>query len=184
MMFTAIEQIKKGKLYDFRYSYKTFWIDSPQIWVFCNWLPDTSYLSMDRWKVWNINDAKEFVEMTAAQQAIVFRQQRRATMEEATPVADAVVAPPVIQGPPPDDQSDDDQVTDTEVDHWNTVVLPVILMQQAVEYSAGRGDLSQDQLHDICNKVHASTHILDTPGVQLNRPKRKRAIVDDGQTNG
>jgi hypothetical protein len=108
-MFTAIEQIKKGKLYDFRYSYKTFWIDSPQIWVFCNWLPDTTYLSVDRWKVWNINETKEFVEMSAVDQALVFRQQRQANMEIATPVADGalVVAPPVIEGPGPDDTVDD-----------------------------------------------------------------------------
>lgn len=58
-IYTAIEQIKKGKLYDLRYTYKEWWIDSPQIWVFSNIEPDLSMLSRDRWKVWTINEKKE-----------------------------------------------------------------------------------------------------------------------------
>jgi len=58
-LYTAIEQIKKGKLYDFRYKYKQWWIDSPQIWVFSNFAPDFMLLSSDRWKVWQINDKNE-----------------------------------------------------------------------------------------------------------------------------
>nr|QTE03356.1 MAG: replication-associated protein [Emberiza rustica CRESS-DNA-virus sp.] len=54
-LYTAIEQIKKGKLYDFRYSYKTFWIDSPQVWVFCNTMPSLNYMSHDRWCVYGLN---------------------------------------------------------------------------------------------------------------------------------
>lgn len=54
-LYSAIEQIKKGKLYDCRYHYKSWWIDSPQIWVFTNTLPDTSLLSMDRWRLWQID---------------------------------------------------------------------------------------------------------------------------------
>lgn len=59
--FSAIEQIKKGKLFDTRYHYKEYWIDSPTIWVFTNEMPDQSLLSADRWKVWTIestNDGK------------------------------------------------------------------------------------------------------------------------------
>lgn len=56
--YSAIEQIKKGKLYDMRYHYKCFWIDSPQIWVFSNTLPDKSLLSNDRWIIWNIENHK------------------------------------------------------------------------------------------------------------------------------
>lgn len=55
-IYSAIEQIKKGKLYDTRYKYKKWWIDSPQIWVFSNHLPDLSLLSRDRWKIWTIKD--------------------------------------------------------------------------------------------------------------------------------
>lgn len=56
--FSAIEQIKKGKLYDCRYHYKCWWIDSPVIWVFTNTFPDLSLLSMDRWIIWDIRDGK------------------------------------------------------------------------------------------------------------------------------
>lgn len=60
-MYTAIEQIKKGKLYDCRYHYKSWWIDSPQVWVFSNCLPDMNLLSLDRWKIWMINEHKVLV---------------------------------------------------------------------------------------------------------------------------
>lgn len=61
-IYTAIEQIKKGKLYDLRYKYKEYWIDSPTIWVFSNIEPDTSMLSSDRWRLWIINDKFELEE--------------------------------------------------------------------------------------------------------------------------
>lgn len=54
-LYSAIEQIKKGKLYDCRYKYKHWWIDSPRCWVFSNHLPDTNMLSNDRWNIWTIN---------------------------------------------------------------------------------------------------------------------------------
>lgn len=57
-IYTAIEQIKKGKLYDTRYKYQEYWIDSPQIWVFSNIEPDLSMLSLDRWRIWTIDDNK------------------------------------------------------------------------------------------------------------------------------
>lgn len=60
-IYTAVEQIKKGKLYDLRYTYKEWWIHSPQIWVFSNIRPDLSMLSKDRWKVWSIDENKELV---------------------------------------------------------------------------------------------------------------------------
>jgi hypothetical protein len=55
-LYTAIEQIKKGKVYDIRYTYKEWWFDSPQIWVFTNIEPDLTLLSRDRWKIWTIED--------------------------------------------------------------------------------------------------------------------------------
>lgn len=57
-VYTAIEQIKKGKLYDMRNHYKHWWIDSPQIWVFCNTMPNIAYLSPDRWRFWTIQDGE------------------------------------------------------------------------------------------------------------------------------
>lgn len=67
-MYSAIEQIKKGKLYDTRYHYKTYWIDSPQIWVFTNTEPDTSLLSADRWKIWSINELKQLERWSPSQE--------------------------------------------------------------------------------------------------------------------
>jgi len=55
-MYAAIEQIKKGKVVDMRYSYKQWWFDSPQVWVFTNTMPIMAYLSADRWQFWNIED--------------------------------------------------------------------------------------------------------------------------------
>lgn len=60
-MFVAIEQIKKGKVYDMRYKFRDFWFDSPQIWVFMNIKPKTKYLSRDRWVFWAVNEAFELV---------------------------------------------------------------------------------------------------------------------------
>ena len=57
-IYTAIEQIKKGKLYDVRHSYRDWWIDSPQLWVFTNIEPDLELLSRDRWRVWTVDDTK------------------------------------------------------------------------------------------------------------------------------
>lgn len=55
-LFTAIEQIKKGKLYDMRYNYTEWWIDSPVIWVFTNNDElDFSMLSKGRWKLWEVD---------------------------------------------------------------------------------------------------------------------------------
>lgn len=54
-LYSAIEQIKKGKLYDCRYKYKDWWIDSPRCWVFSNHCPDEQLLSNDRWRIWTIN---------------------------------------------------------------------------------------------------------------------------------
>lgn len=56
--YSAIEQIKKGKLFDCRYHYKTYWIDSPRVWIFTNEVPDTSLLSRDRWRLWTIEKGK------------------------------------------------------------------------------------------------------------------------------
>lgn len=55
-LYSAIEQIKKGKLYDCRYHYKCWWIDAPQIWVFSNAEPDRTLLSADRWVLWHIRN--------------------------------------------------------------------------------------------------------------------------------
>lgn len=60
-IYTAIEQIKKGKLFDTRYKYQAWWIHSPQIWVFSNIEPDLSLLSGDRWRIWSIDEKYNLV---------------------------------------------------------------------------------------------------------------------------
>ena len=62
-LFTAIEQIKKGKVWDFRHRYTEWWFDSPRVWVFTNKQPDVSLLSVDRWQFWSIQD-KKLVKLT------------------------------------------------------------------------------------------------------------------------
>lgn len=60
-IYTALEQIKKGKVVDLRYHYKEWWFDSPQIWVFTNEKPKLKWLTRDRWKLWSVNDDFELI---------------------------------------------------------------------------------------------------------------------------
>lgn len=76
-LYSAIEQIKKGKLYDCRYKYKSWWIDSPRCWVFSNHLPDTNLLSADRWNIWTINkDTNELARFRGEAKASVTLRKR------------------------------------------------------------------------------------------------------------
>lgn len=53
-IFYAVEDLKRGYLYDLRNKYKDWWIDSPSVWLFTNEMPDKDALSRDRWKFWRI----------------------------------------------------------------------------------------------------------------------------------
>ncbi len=55
-IMTALETIKRGKVYDFRYKYTEWLFESPAIWVFTNMTPDRTWLSADRWKFWKVID--------------------------------------------------------------------------------------------------------------------------------
>lgn len=55
-LYTAIEEIKGGYVYDERNHFQEWWYDSPRVWVFTNQVPDFSYLSKDRWRLWEINE--------------------------------------------------------------------------------------------------------------------------------
>lgn len=59
-MWSAIEQIKDGYLYDKRYQWKERWILTPKIMVFCNTFNEED-LSSDRWDVLDITDFKQEV---------------------------------------------------------------------------------------------------------------------------
>lgn len=62
-MYNAIEQVKKGKLYDIRNHLRRWRIESPVVWVMTNTLPNFSWLSMDRWKLWIIDSDYQLVSM-------------------------------------------------------------------------------------------------------------------------
>lgn len=61
-LYSAIEVIKDGYLYDCRHHFKYWDIDSPHVWVFSNSFPDTSMLSEDRWNIWTIDENYALVE--------------------------------------------------------------------------------------------------------------------------
>jgi len=55
-VYSAIETIKDGYLYDVRHHFKSWDIDSPHVWVFTNTMPDLSMLSQDRWNLFTIDE--------------------------------------------------------------------------------------------------------------------------------
>lgn len=63
--YAAVETIKDGWLFDVRYKGREVVMERPCIWVFTNQMPDLSLLSMDRWRLWTINENKELVEFKA-----------------------------------------------------------------------------------------------------------------------
>lgn len=54
--YAAIETIKDGYAYDDRYHFTEKVFDCPNIWIFCNKIPDTSLLSADRWNFHTIHE--------------------------------------------------------------------------------------------------------------------------------
>ena len=61
-LMSGIETIKDGYAYDDRYSFKEQYFDCPNIWVFSNKQLDMEYLSIDRWRIWRINEDKGLLE--------------------------------------------------------------------------------------------------------------------------
>jgi len=57
-LYSAVENIKGGYVADERNSYKEWWFNSPRVWCFTNVAPDTELLSVDRWRLWMIDDDK------------------------------------------------------------------------------------------------------------------------------
>lgn len=60
-MYSAIEQLKTGYIYDTRYKGRGRWINSPNIWVFTNEIPDLNRLSSDRWNIWTVDDKNDLI---------------------------------------------------------------------------------------------------------------------------
>lgn len=64
-LYTAIEVIKAGWVYDTRNHWKEWDFDSPSVWVFTNTEPDLNMVSLDRWNIWTINEEEDLVEFKA-----------------------------------------------------------------------------------------------------------------------
>jgi len=62
--YKAIESVKDGLMTSVKYESSTLVFNCPHVWIFSNELPDTSKLSMDRWKIWTIknDDLIEYIE--------------------------------------------------------------------------------------------------------------------------
>lgn len=54
-LYSAIESIKKGVVSDWRNHFVKWRFHPPVVWVFMNTLPDRSYATPDRWRVWEID---------------------------------------------------------------------------------------------------------------------------------
>jgi len=57
-LYTAIEMIKDGKVFDTRYKGKVMRMERPRVIVFTNQCPDLKYLTRDRWEVSTIKKGK------------------------------------------------------------------------------------------------------------------------------
>lgn len=75
-LYSGIEQLKNGMVYDTRYHARFEYFDEPQVIVFTNTMPKMRYLSRDRWKLWSIIDKKlvEFSEETYKKQMTYNKQ--------------------------------------------------------------------------------------------------------------
>lgn len=60
-LMTAIETIKDGWVYDFRYKFKAHEFNRPQIWVMTNNPIERKYLSPDRFIFWAFNSENEMI---------------------------------------------------------------------------------------------------------------------------
>lgn len=61
-IYSGLENMKNGWLFETRYHGRELWFEPPHIWVYTNVMPGLTLLSADRWKLWEINDEQELVE--------------------------------------------------------------------------------------------------------------------------
>jgi len=55
-LYVALEEVKNGYAYDKRYHGKEMWFPKPSVWVFTNTMPDSKFLSFDKWKLWEVKN--------------------------------------------------------------------------------------------------------------------------------
>ncbi len=60
-LYSGIEYVKNGYVFDDRYTFKRKIFDCPNIWVFTNKVPDMNMLSNDRWKIWMIDEHMKLI---------------------------------------------------------------------------------------------------------------------------
>lgn len=60
-LFTAIETVKSGWVYDMRYSFREWIFDCPSLWVLTNNAIDTSMMSRDTWRYHYFNEEGDLV---------------------------------------------------------------------------------------------------------------------------
>lgn len=60
-IYSAIENLKAGWVFDMRYKAQMRMCKRPNIWVYTNEYPDQNLLSQDMWRVWKINKTEELV---------------------------------------------------------------------------------------------------------------------------
>ena len=60
-IYSGIELLKDGRMFDTRYTGKRRRLDCPQIYVFANGIPDWDLLSPDRWEILEIQKDKSYV---------------------------------------------------------------------------------------------------------------------------
>nr|WAE42922.1 MAG: replication associated protein [Cressdnaviricota sp.] len=64
-IWDAVEQIKDGLVWDWRYKSKVIQFPPPHVWVFLNHKPDFGNrgTSINRWKFWNVNNQNNLIEV-------------------------------------------------------------------------------------------------------------------------
>jgi hypothetical protein len=60
--YSGLESLKNGVCYDKRYAFRKRRFDRPQIIVFTNTLPEMSFMSKDRWSIWEMDSNKTLSE--------------------------------------------------------------------------------------------------------------------------
>lgn len=68
--YTSLEMLKNGIVENHKFECKTFLCHTPHIFVFSNTLPVMSRMSLDRWKIYEINSSKE-LEAIAPEKLII-----------------------------------------------------------------------------------------------------------------
>lgn len=55
-LYVALEDLKNGAVHSGKYDGGDLYMESPHVYVLCNYRPETKLLSMDRWKIREIHD--------------------------------------------------------------------------------------------------------------------------------